>query len=162
LILDPILQFGIFLVLDYKNTPMKLLHISLVIISFCTFLPVGQAGAKAQNTSPTTVAENPEFSIGLGKCQKINGVKITFIEVLEDSRCPKDVDCVWAGQAKIKISIKEKGKTAFEKEILFDGLGKEIVIHSSETAIIKAIALSPYPMTSIPKKDRAYFLELKI
>ena len=139
---------------------MKSLRIFLVFIYFYAFLPVGQAGAKAQNTSSTTVTENAEFAIELGKCQKMDGVKITFLEVLEDSRCPKDVDCVWAGQARIKISIEEKGKASFEKEILFDALGKEIVIHTTETAIIKAIALSPYPMTSIPKKDRTYYLEV--
>ena len=140
---------------------MKSIHTFLVLISFCAFLPAGQAGAKAQNTTPT-IAENNEFTIGLGEHQKIHGVTITFLEVLEDSRCPKDVDCVWAGQAKIKISIEEKGKASFDKEILFDALGKEIVIHSSETAIIKAIALSPYPMTSMPKKDRAYYLEVRM
>ena len=142
---------------------MKSLRIFLVLISFWAFLPAGQAGAKAQNTSPTTVTEeNPEFSIGLGKCQKIDGVKITVLEVLEDSRCSKVVDFVCAGQAKIKIRIKEKGMAAFEKEILFDGSRREIAIYTSETVIIKAMGLSPYPDTSLPKGDRAYSLEVRM
>lgn len=141
---------------------MKSLRIFLVFISFYAFLPAGQTGAKAQNTSSTTTSESAKVTIALGKCQKMDGVKITFLEVLEDSRCPKDVDCVWAGQAKINIRIKENGKASFEKEILFDGSGKEIVIHTSETAVIKAIGLSPYPMTSMQKKDRVYYLEVKM
>jgi len=157
-----ILQRGIFLVVHTKNTLMKSLRIFLVLVSFCTFLLAGQADAKAQNTPLETIEENTKFSLGLGKCQKMEGVKITFLEVLQDSRCPKDVDCVWAGQAKIKIRIKEKGKAAFEQEILFDGSGKEIVIYSSETVAIKAISLSPEPITSIPKKDRAYNLEVSM
>lgn len=132
---------------------MKSLSIFLVLISFCAF-------AKAQNNPLTT--ENTKFTIALGKCQKMDSVKITFLEVLEDSRCPKDVDCVWAGQAKIKIRIKEKGKAAFEKEILFDGSRREIAIYTSETVAIKAVGLSPYPNTSLPKGDRAYYLEVRM
>lgn len=141
---------------------MKSFRFFLVLIAFYVFLPVGQMGAKAQNTSPVTTSESARFKVKLGECQNIDGIKITFLEVLEDSRCPKDVDCIWAGEAKIKISIKEKGKASFDKEILFDALGKEIVIHTSETSVLKAVGLSPYPMTSTPKKDRAYYLEIGI
>lgn len=157
-----VLQHGIFLVVYNRNTPMKSLRIFLVLISLYAFLPAGQIGANAQNTPPITVSENAGFMIELGKCQKIDGVKITFLEVLEDSRCPKDVNCVWAGQARIKIRIKEKGKVATEQEVLFDALGKEIVIHASETSVIRAIRLSSYPITSTPKRDRVYALEVRI
>ena len=30
-------------------------------------------------------------------------IKVKFIELIEDSRCPVDVNCVWAGNAKIKL-----------------------------------------------------------
>ena len=30
-------------------------------------------------------------------------IKVKFIELIEDSRCPTDVQCVWAGNAKIKL-----------------------------------------------------------
>jgi hypothetical protein len=57
--------------------------------------------------------------------------KLTFKLIkVEDSRCPADVDCIWAGNAKVKISI-AKGKSAakmFEldsaetsKKITFEG-----------------------------------------
>lgn len=139
---------------------MKSIHTFLVLISFCAFLPAGQAGAKAQNTTPT-IAENNEFTIGLGEHQKIDGVTITFFEVLEDSRCPKDVDCVWAGQAKIKVRIKEKGVAPVEKVIIFDAIGKDIVLHSSKKTVIKAVRLLPYPNTSMAVADRVYFLEIR-
>lgn len=32
-------------------------------------------------------------------------VKIKFISVIEDSRCPEGVNCIWAGNAKIKIEV---------------------------------------------------------
>src|SRR5687767_9003680 len=38
-------------------------------------------------------------------------ISIKFLAVLEDSRCPVRATCVWAGNAKIRISVK-KGKSA--------------------------------------------------
>lgn len=38
-------------------------------------------------------------------------LKIAFIELVEDSRCPVDVDCVWAGNAKIKIRVTKNGRS---------------------------------------------------
>ncbi len=32
-------------------------------------------------------------------------VKIKFISVIEDSRCPEGANCIWAGNAKIKIEV---------------------------------------------------------
>ena len=39
------------------------------------------------------------------------GLKIAFVELVEDSRCPEDAQCVWAGNAKIKIRVTKKGKS---------------------------------------------------
>lgn len=33
---------------------------------------------------------------------------IKFISVVEDSRCPADARCIWAGNAKIKIAVTDK------------------------------------------------------
>ena len=42
-------------------------------------------------------------------------LKITFERVVEDSRCPSDVECFWAGQATVTIRLdktERKSKTA--------------------------------------------------
>jgi hypothetical protein len=39
------------------------------------------------------------------------GLKITFEAVPEDSRCPKDVDCVWAGQAQVTLQVQAPGQS---------------------------------------------------
>lgn len=40
-----------------------------------------------------------------------SGLKVAFVELVEDSRCPEDAQCVWAGNAKIKIRVTKKGKS---------------------------------------------------
>ena len=37
------------------------------------------------------------------------GLRIRFVQLVEDSRCPEGVDCVWAGNGKISITVR-KGK----------------------------------------------------
>lgn len=43
-------------------------------------------------------------------------VEITFVEVIEDSRCPKNVMCVWAGRAVIRLEV-EGGPLTTPREV---------------------------------------------
>lgn len=84
-------------------------------------------------TAMTAMAKDPEtFSVAIGEQKVTTTGKITvkFIEVLEDSRCPPHVTCIWAGNAKVKMSVKKGRKAAktFElnstldpKTIVFEG-----------------------------------------
>ena len=54
-------------------------------------------------------------------------ITVKFLEVLEDSRCPEGVDCVWAGNAKIKLELSKKGEPAKVVE-LNTGMGDKSVV----------------------------------
>ena len=57
------------------------------------------------------------FTIKSGKqiTAKKSKLKIKFVSVVEDSRCPIGVACVWAGNAKIKITVTSaQGEKTFE------------------------------------------------
>ena len=57
-----------------------------------------------------------EFSLSIGQKAAIRGenLQITFLEVLEDSRCPKDVTCIWEGRATSVVSIVSNNTTEIE------------------------------------------------
>jgi hypothetical protein len=42
---------------------------------------------------------------GLGQSVLVGGPRGTPLEVLEDSRCPMNARCVWAGQVRLKVRI---------------------------------------------------------
>ena len=48
-------------------------------------------------------------------------LKVRFVAVTEDSRCPRDVTCVWAGEVKVPLEIQESSKAASLVEILEGG-----------------------------------------
>ena len=57
------------------------------------------ACATITRQTPLSDARN----IPLGQPAYADGPVIKAVEVLEDSRCPEDVDCVWAGQLRLKM-----------------------------------------------------------
>lgn len=52
-----------------------------------------------------------QFSLPAGESIMINGedLEIRFVEVSEDSRCPKDVTCIWAGRVTAVVEISRGG-----------------------------------------------------
>ena len=50
---------------------------------------------------------NDTLTLEAGKQQtaKKSKLKVKFVAVTEDSRCPDGVQCIWAGNAKIKVEI---------------------------------------------------------
>lgn len=59
------------------------------------------------SADPGNVLINKEFSLGIGQTASIEKEKlfINFKAVLEDSRCPVNVVCVWAGNGKVEFEI---------------------------------------------------------
>lgn len=41
----------------------------------------------------------------IGQAVKIADFDLTPLAVLEDSRCPSDVQCIWAGQLRLRVRI---------------------------------------------------------
>ena len=48
------------------------------------------------------------------------GLSMHFIEVTDDSRCPVGTTCVWAGNAKVKLTLLSSKKRAQEFELNSD------------------------------------------
>lgn len=82
--------------------------------------------------------------VSMGETVTFKNASVTFIKVLEDSRCPENTTCIWEGQVKILASVEEFGQEAEEVEVLF---GKEIknTLLSSEGYILKCLSVTPYP-----------------
>ena len=73
-------------------------------ITTILILPLAACG----NTPPKIYADlGEEFSLSLGQTAAIKGqdLQITFEDVIEDSRCPSDVTCIWAGRVSCIIKI---------------------------------------------------------
>jgi hypothetical protein len=56
---------------------------------------------------PTEVNIDQDFTLAFGESVTIGstGIEVTFEDVLEDSRCPINAVCVWAGNARIQLAV---------------------------------------------------------
>lgn len=55
----------------------------------------------------------------LSETATLSGTRITPLKVLEDSRCPIGVQCIWAGQVRLSVMIDTNGGS--ETRELIDG-----------------------------------------
>lgn len=69
------------------------------------------------------VSGNQEFTLRPGERAALPGQSsLRYIEVANDSRCPPTVQCVWAGDAEVKLVFEQAGKAA------------DVVLHSANPA----------------------------
>lgn len=62
------------------------------------------AGAPASDPPPLRVARGEAFWLSIGQTAHApDGAMLTFEAIVEDSRCPADVACVWGGVASVSV-----------------------------------------------------------
>ncbi len=123
-----------------------------VIILFSTF---------AFGQEDSVEAPKIAVKVPIGETVVLKGVSIKFLEVLEDSRCPKGVNCIWAGRARVKVEVTSKGKKE-EKILTFGevkpGEEKNTNLFSSSNFAINGLTLNPYPTSESTGKAKGYVL----
>jgi hypothetical protein len=99
---------------------------------------------------PPTLGE--PFSLARGETVEIDGLGVTFAAVLEDSRCPADVTCVWEGRASVNLNLTHAGRAGGINIEIPGGTGvDDTARHETVTVLdhsITLMALDPYPGTT--------------
>lgn len=103
-----------------------------------------------------------EQSLIPGEAFSYGDKEIKFIKVVKDSRCPKNVTCIWAGEAVILVEISENGILVKEKEVVLPAAGRSLPLLIFEGSSLLVQNLLPYPQTGSNVKDREYSLELQL
>lgn len=116
------------------------------LILFLTFISVNVQIAQAQSkqTQKINIYKQKKFS-----ASKLN---VKFISLIEDSRCPEGVDCLWAGNAKIKIEISNgRTKETFEINTNLGAKGA-----SFDGYAINLTSLTPAPKANVKLNKNSY------
>lgn len=110
------------------------------------------------NYSKTSVSPNidDEFEIKYGQTRilGIHNLTIRFIAVLEDSRCPIGLECVWEGNAEIKIEVNQK---TFRLNTTLEPKELEFMDYK-----IRLISVYPYPVENEVINPDEYKIKLLI
>ena len=89
---------------------------------------------------------NSSVSLEIGQSVSISdqGITVKFIDVLDDSRCPSDVECVWEGTFSLKISVNSNGQNLGNFILNSSNLHKA----SFSSYYAKCQSLDPYPVST--------------
>ena len=88
------------------------------------------------------------------------GLAITFVEVSEDSRCPKEVECVWAGQAIIVVNAAKGGEDLGDFSLALNSDREELAIAVVAGYWVKFVSLDPYPVSDRKTQPEEYIASL--
>lgn len=133
-----------------------------IIAAAATLLVACGPQASSQSDAPpsdarpeprvTVVGDTAFLELPVGRTADNGELRVTLDGVFEDSRCPSGVQCVWAGNASLRLTL----ATADEAEV--------VVVNSTTTPHMAAFEgfvlgyrdLAPYPSSTEPMDRDAY------
>jgi hypothetical protein len=104
------------------------------------------------NGSPAPSARSLSIPVGESRVVPGTTTTIAFLRVAEDSRCPLDVDCVWAGNGRVELRL--SGGAADREVSLNTTEGSRDVEFAGLRIALEV--LDPYPRTTTPTDPDDY------
>ena len=123
-------------------------HASWLLLVFCLGWAASAHAAIAQAEQRFVLA--PDESSALSDI----GLTVTFVSVIEDSRCPVGVSCVWEGDAAVRIRIDGAGVKPSIYTLHTHGSTTGEIVHGDVR--IRLIALTPLPTADGPPRADDY------
>ena len=98
------------------------------------------------------------------KLLKKKGTQLILKKVVNDSRCPEGVNCIWAGECEIEIAIYKNRKLIdIENVLLSPKLQKENIAWFTKyypKLKITEIGVLPYPKNDVVINPKDYFVKI--
>ena len=110
---------------------------------------------------PTVVPATTDMTLKAGEELAVAGslVKITFARVLEDSRCPVDVVCVWEGNAVVELGIRVGMGPTFPLQ-LNSSLQPQAA--NWNRVRLTLLELQPAPRAEVPIQPEDYSVKIRV
>jgi hypothetical protein len=102
-----------------------------------------------------------EFEISAGQEAQVRGTPLTvrFVGVSNESRCPSDVQCVWAGNAVVNLTIAAAGTSSSDAALNTTLDPKSAVFAGYRVTLT---GLKPYPRSGAMISAGSYVATLEV
>lgn len=103
---------------------------------------------------PANAELNEPFTLAIGQTATVEGADfdLTFVDVLADSRCAVDVQCVWEGEATIRLRVAPRGEAAQTFDLTTRG-NASTVVHGGFRISFEELAPPTHSERPIAKSD---------
>jgi hypothetical protein len=141
---------------QYSKTFRRIFGSSLLIL----LLLLTTLGCNRSNQVNVNLGQ--EVSIAIGQTLYFNNepFKIKFVEIINDSRCAKGVECIWQGEVSSRLEITYKDNS-YTKIITQPGLTTEPSSDDFNIYVLK-YNVQPYPEAGKSIKPNDYRLQLTV
>lgn len=120
----------------------------------------GQQEPSPSGPAPTVtvVGDTAFIDLPIGRTGDNGEITVTFDAVTEDSRCPSDVTCVWAGNAGIRLTLTGGDDT----DVVI--VNSTLVPHTASFAgyTLRFVDLTPYPASEQPTDEDDYVARIAV
>jgi hypothetical protein len=102
----------------------------------------------ACRSGDVTARLGEEVLLSIGETVVISGegLKVAFQSVPEDSRCARDVTCVWEGQVRCTVEVTANGETT-SLDLIQPGL-TDAPVSQEHGGYVFTFSVDPYPETA--------------
>jgi len=114
---------------------------------------VGRIGPKCEFQKCPDIVVNTLASIG--QTIIIDGVSITPTKIVEDSRCPTDVQCIQAGTVRVEVILEKES----DKKVATIGLSSPVTFLGKK---VELISVTPDKNSKVTVKPEEYKFEFSI
>lgn len=136
------------------------------ILPLATFaLLLAASFAVRWDSTPARAAETPQggpteavLAPG-GYLQLPDGTRLTFTDVASDSRCPKDVVCIWAGNVALAFGLETADGGTSDFEVTYEG---QPATETVEGYAVTVMDVQPYPVSTQPIEPEDYRVTVRI
>ncbi len=90
---------------------------------------------------------------GLGGTAHVDGLTVRPIFLIEDSRCPTSVQCVWAGRLLVRVEVRSRD----HNEQIDLELGKSQQVSGGDLKLVSAMPARSEATPAMPKDYRFTF-----
>lgn len=124
-------------------------------------LPLAATLVACQSTSapaPQSASLNQEIQLAPGQqaAYQQQALNVEFVRVVDDSRCPSDVTCVWAGEVKVQLATRINAAEAVQHEII---AGQHATVGDFRLLVVK---VQPEPISTRPVSPEEYRVTLRV
>lgn len=134
---------------------MRLLVFFAVLILACS-------SPSPTDPSISAPAQDATIVVGFGTSNQVSSdLRVSFAQLLGDSRCPASVVCVWQGNAAIRLDITTGGRT---QSATLNTAGGTAYPHEATVAgyTFTLVELAPHPQTPDPIPAQQYRATIRV
>lgn len=129
-----------------------------LVVLVALLLSAGCAGRPAEVTA--SLGQEVSLSVGQAALIEGEGLRVTFTEVVGDSRCPSGVECPWRGEVSCEVEVTYSGQE-YQMTLTQPGLTSEPGVKSFNQYRF-SFTVDPYPQKGKEIDRSDYRLNLTV